>query len=167
MRPLADTDWPSVHAWSRLPESCRYQAWGPNSEEETRAFVGEAAAVWRRCPQTRFPYAAEEAGDVIGMGEIFVRNSAHRQGEIAYIVHPRLWGRGIGTTIARTLIDIGFTDHRLHRIFATCDPRNTASEHILRRVGMSYEGRLRHVLLVRDGWRDSLLFSVLESEWRD
>jgi [ribosomal protein S5]-alanine N-acetyltransferase len=30
---------------------------------------------------------------------------------------------------------------------------------------MTYEGRLRQTLLLRDGWRDSEVFSILESEW--
>lgn len=29
---------------------------------------------------------------------------------------------------------------------------------------MTHEGRLRENLLIKDGWRDSLLFSVLEQE---
>jgi RimJ/RimL family protein N-acetyltransferase len=31
---------------------------------------------------------------------------------------------------------------------------------------MTYEGRLRHTLLIRDGWRDSEIFSILDNEWR-
>jgi RimJ/RimL family protein N-acetyltransferase len=54
----------------------------------------------------------------------------------------------------------------LHRIFATCDPRNTASAHVLQKVGMRLEGRLRDTMLIRDGWRDSLVYSVLEHEWQ-
>ena len=52
----------------------------------------------------------------------------------------------------------------MHRVFATCDPRNTASAGVLRKVGMAREGRLRHTLLIRDGWRDSDVYSVLEGE---
>ncbi|MFF4050393.1 GNAT family N-acetyltransferase [Streptomyces chartreusis] len=54
----------------------------------------------------------------------------------------------------------------LHRIFATCDPRNLGSARVLTKLGMTYEGRLRHTAWIRDGWRDSLTFSILEEEWR-
>jgi ribosomal-protein-alanine N-acetyltransferase len=37
---------------------------------------------------------------------------------------------------------------------------------ILKKVGMTYEGRMRHTLLLRDGWRDTELFSILGDEWR-
>jgi RimJ/RimL family protein N-acetyltransferase len=47
---------------------------------------------------------------------------------------------------------------------ATCDPRNVASARVLEKVGMTYEGRMRHTLLLRDGWRDSDVYSILETD---
>ena len=41
--------------------------------------------------------------------------------------------------------------------------RNVAS--VLRKLGMEHEGRLRHTLLLRDGWRDSDVYSILEPKW--
>jgi RimJ/RimL family protein N-acetyltransferase len=54
---------------------------------------------------------------------------------------------------------------RSHRVFATCDPRNVASAAVLRNLGLEHDGRLRHTLLLRDGWRDSDVYSILEPEW--
>jgi hypothetical protein len=65
------------------------------------------------------------------------------------------------------LLHRGFTVHGRHRIFATCDPRNLRSAAVLRRLGMTYEGRLREDQLIRDGWRDSDIYSVLVHEWND
>jgi RimJ/RimL family protein N-acetyltransferase len=95
-----------------------------------------------------------------------LRTKPHRQGELSYIVHPRLWGRGIATAAGRQLLEIGFGELKLHRIFATCDPRNGASAQVLAKLGMSYEGQLRENVLLRDGWRDSDLYGVLEQEWK-
>ena len=36
---------------------------------------------------------------------------------------------------------------------------------MLGKLGMMYEGRLRHTMLIRDGWRDSEMFSILADEW--
>ncbi|GLX06180.1 hypothetical protein Misp03_31070 [Microbispora sp. NBRC 16548] len=54
----------------------------------------------------------------------------------------------------------------MHRVYATCDPRNTASAAVLNKLGMTYEGHLRHTMKLRDGWRDSAIFSILATEWR-
>ncbi|MFI1486660.1 GNAT family N-acetyltransferase [Streptomyces sp. NPDC020747] len=55
-----------------------------------------------------FSFVARLAGDVVGMGEMRVRSHVQRQGEITYIVHPRVWGQGIGTEIGRQLLSYGF-----------------------------------------------------------
>jgi hypothetical protein len=31
---------------------------------------------------------------------------------------------------------------------------------------MTFEGRLRHTMMIRDGWRDSSVFSILAEEWQ-
>ncbi|MEU6730218.1 GNAT family protein [Nonomuraea wenchangensis] len=159
-------DWRAVHSWASLAQVSRFQTWGPNTEEQTRAFVAAAAEAWSRRPQQRFAYAARVEGDVVGMGELHVRSRANRQGEITYIVHPRFWGQGVGTEIGRELLARGFEELDLHRIYATCDPRNLGSARVLSKLGMTWEGRHRHTTLIRDGWRDSELFSILEEEWR-
>ena len=117
-------------------------------------------------PRVRFAFAAWLDGELIGTGELNVRDREHRQGEIGYLVHPRVWGRGVGTAIGRELLELGFGEVGLHRIFATCDPRNVGSVRVLGKLGMTYEGRQRHTMLVKAGWRDSEVFSVLEDEWR-
>jgi len=50
-------------------------------------------------------------------------------------------------------------------VAATCDPRNEASAVVLAKIGMIYEGRLRHSIRIRDGWRDSDIYGILASEW--
>jgi len=67
--------------------------------------------------------------------------------------------------MAGLLIDFAFEDVLLHRVYATADPRNAASRRVLEKVGMVHECRLRDAMLIRDGWRDSDVYSVLEQEW--
>ncbi len=165
LRPIETADWPAVHSWASRPEACRFQGWGPNTEDETKAFVQGAAEVWSQKPQERYSYAALLDEEVVGSGEIKVVSRTHRQGVISYIVHPRVWGRGVATAIGRELLRIGFEDLAFHRIVGTCEPRNLASARVLAKLGLTYEGRLREVALVRDGWRDSETYSILEQEW--
>lgn len=108
--------------------------------------------------------AVDPSGLVVGNGELNLRG--HRRAEISYAVHIELWGQGLGSTISELLSDWAFMHlTELERLEATCDPRNVASESVLRRLGMTDEGTLRHVRWIRDGWRDSKVFSLLRSEW--
>ncbi|MFG2841873.1 GNAT family N-acetyltransferase [Kitasatospora sp. NPDC048296] len=163
---IVQEDWSAIHSWASLDDACRYQSWGPNTEAETQDFVERAVSAWSATPPRRLVYVARLGPDAVGMGELHVRNERQRQGEISYIVHPRVWGQGIGAEIGRLLLAQGFGELGLHRIHATCDPRNLGSARVLAKLGMTYEGCLRHTQLLHDGWRDSLIFSILEDEWR-
>ena len=168
LREFAPLDWPAVHAWASRPEVCRFQAWGPNTPEATHAFLRTVLAAAAARPRSDFTLAATLTGsDVpIGSGSLYLRDRRFRTGEIAYVVHPDHWGVGLGTELARLLLDLGFGRFGLHRISATCDPRNVGSGRVLQKAGMTREGRLRHTALIRDGWRDSDVYGILEHEWR-
>lgn len=166
MRELRVGDWPSIHEWSQLEDVYRYQMWGPNSPDETRGFVETAITESARSPRVRYIWAAEVSSlQVIGIAELRVHDSTSRRGEVSYIVHPDFWRRGYGTRMARWVIEFAFTELEMHRVEATCDPRNKASAAVLQKNGMQYEGRSRENLKLRDGWRDSDRFSILEDEW--
>jgi ribosomal-protein-alanine N-acetyltransferase len=168
LRPPRHEDWRTAHEWGAHPEVSRFQAWGPNTEEESEQFVLDAAATWNipATSRTRLVWFAEHARHgVVGVGDLHIRSRTHRQAEISYLVHPKHWRRGHASEIAASMLDIAFGDLGMHRVFATCDPRNVASAAVLRKLGMRHEGRLRHTLELRDGWRDSEMFSILDTEW--
>jgi RimJ/RimL family protein N-acetyltransferase len=165
LRPIDVDDWRAVHQWASTLEACRYEVWGPNTVAETKAFVAQAVGQWSHQPQDRYVWTAEEQRMVVGLGELRISSRKWRQGEIGYVVHVDHWRRGIGTAIARALLGIAFDSMDLHRVMATCDPRNLASAAVLQKVDMTLEGRLRHTMQIRDGWRDSSVFSMLADEW--
>lgn len=166
LRPIALSDWPRVHEWAQTEQASRYQPWGPNTPGETENFAAVAVASWSARPQTRYVWAGVTPADqVVGVGEMHPRQ-ARGIGEISYAVQHEYWGQGIGSAIARLLRDFGFEALRLHRVEATCDPRNLGSARVLRSINMVHEGTLRENLRVRDGWRDSHVFGILAHEWQ-
>ncbi|MCM3710217.1 GNAT family N-acetyltransferase [Sporosarcina luteola] len=167
LREMEENDWIDVHKYASQEKVCQYQPWGPNSEQESKDFVKQVLRDARKEPRSRFVFAVivKESREMVGAGEINIRDFSNRVGEIAYIMNPQYWGKGLATEVAKLLIAHGFSDLHLHRIFATCDPRNIGSLKVLEKVGMLKEGKLREDLLIKDGWRDSLLYSILEQEW--
>ncbi len=163
LRPIEGGDAARIHEWASQPEACRYQPWGPNTLAETHSFVGTAVKTWSDRESPRRVWVAELPNlGVLGIGELKRISGSCR--EIAYAVHMAFWGRGLGSEIGRLLLVAAFSDPSTERVQATCDPRNVGSAAVLRRIGMTLEGRLRHTHLVRDGWRDSLMHSVLREE---
>lgn len=165
LREMIESDWVDVHKYASREIVCQYQPWGPNTEEESQNFVKQVIEDSKQEPRKRYVFSIIYEEKMIGAGEINIRDFTNRAGEIAYIVNPDYWGKGIATEVASLLVEFGFETLKLHRIYATCDPRNTGSSKVLEKVGMTKEGTLREDLLIKNGWRDSLLYSVLEHEW--
>jgi ribosomal-protein-alanine N-acetyltransferase len=76
----------------------------------------------------------------------------------------RYWGQGYATETGKALLTFGFDGLGLHRIFATCDPANVPSAHVLEKIGMQREGRIREHKWAKRRWRDSLLYAILDYE---
>jgi RimJ/RimL family protein N-acetyltransferase len=103
-------------------------------------------------------------GDLLGLCGVVVPRGAE-EGEIWYLLHPEWWSKGIATEAARQLLDFGFGDLGLHRIWATCLPENPASARVLEKLGMRKEGFLVGNLKIHGVWKSSFLYAMLAEEW--
>ncbi|MCU0492623.1 MAG: GNAT family N-acetyltransferase [Chloroflexaceae bacterium] len=105
---------------------------------------------------------------LIGHCYLHITNFRTGEAEIGYFLHPSAWGQGFATEAAARLLQFGFNDLLLHRISSGCIATNTVSAHVLEKVGMRYEGRLREDRLTDAGKRfDTLLYAMLRHEWHD
>lgn len=163
---LGDAD--AVHAYVSDPLVTRHITFDPNDLESSRAFVKGAIAMATETPRSAFQMGIVrcDTKELIGHCGLRVSSPYHRRGEIDYVLRRDQWGNGFATEAARLLLRFGFTELHLHRIEATCSPDNPASTRVLAKVGMKVEGRLRDHIWNRGAWRDSLLFAVLEPDWR-
>ncbi|WP_342443739.1 GNAT family N-acetyltransferase [Lysinibacillus sp. FSL K6-0057] len=166
LREFTQYDWIDVHKYASQEIVCRYQTWGPNTEEDSKEFIQDVLDEATQTPRERYVFAIIYQETLIGAVEIMIQDFTNKVGEIGYIVNPDYWGKGVATQSAKLMITFGFETLKLHRICATCDPRNIGSAKVLEKVGMLKEGVLRENMLMKDGvWRDSLLYSVLKQEW--
>lgn len=168
LREIVESDWKEVHKYASQIDVCKYQPWGPNTDDVTKDFIKQILVDQKTNNRTRFAFAIieKESNELIGSIEFNIRDVQNRIGEIGYVIHPDYWGKGYASEVAKELIRFGFTQFNLHRIYATCDVRNIASAKVLEKCGLTLEGKMREDLLLRDGWRDTYLFSILEHEWR-
>jgi [ribosomal protein S5]-alanine N-acetyltransferase len=84
---------------------------------------------------------------------------------LGYAVHADHWGHGYATDASLTLLRFAFTTLGKHRVSAAIGPDNEASIAVVKRLGFTYEGRIRHHVFTNGEWRDSLLYSLLEHEY--
>jgi RimJ/RimL family protein N-acetyltransferase len=93
------------------------------------------------------------------------RSIPDQQGEVGYIFHPDVHGRGYASEGARTLLAFAFEVMGLHRVYARCDARNAASARVMQRLGMRQEAHLREHAQFKGRWDEELIWAVLDHEW--
>lgn len=105
------------------------------------------------------------SGDFVG--ELGIRLAATRfqMGEIYYNLIPTMWGKGYGLESCEALLHFAFTNLRLHRIEAGVAVENARSIRLLKRLGMTQEGRKRKILPLQTGWSDNFIFAILKEEF--
>lgn len=105
------------------------------------------------------------AGDDVALGWVILIDGKPDVKEIGYILRRDRWGSGIAREAVTRVIDHGFGEMKLRRIFADTDPENPGSIGLLERLGFQREGRLRGEWETHIGVRDSLIYGLLRDEW--
>ena len=167
LRDFNEEDWKSVHEYASDPEVVRYVEFGPNKEEESKSFIHRALVHRKEKPRKDFTLAIvlKATNTLIGGCGIYLISPDNQEGSIGYVLNRNFWGQGYATETAQALLEFGFNQLKLHRIFATCDPKNTASARVLEKIGMRREAYFREHKWIKGKWRDSLLYAILEHEW--
>ncbi len=101
------------------------------------------------------------------VGDFMLRWTAdqHRQGEIGGSLHPDFQGQGLAVETYAELLEIGFSDFNLHRIFGRCDGRNSASIRALEKVGLQREAHLIENEFVKGEWTDEVVLAIRRNQW--
>jgi RimJ/RimL family protein N-acetyltransferase len=153
-----------VHAYAADPEVCRHMEWGPNTPQQTSEFVDEMVMAASEPDRPSITWAVTVGGALVGACMISVTSARHGRGEIGYVLAREHWGRGYATEAASAVLAFAWDVLGLHRVEATCRPRNIGSQRVLRKLGMQQEAVLRSHVLIRGRREDSLLFAVVAGD---
>jgi RimJ/RimL family protein N-acetyltransferase len=112
-----------------------------------------------------FPMAVVVKDSPVLMGVAGIHLSHSQKGELGYWVGVPYWGKGYTTEAVKRLIQFGFEDLGLNRIFASHFANNPASGRVMAKAGMTYEGTMRQHIQKQDVLLDLIFYSVLQSEY--
>ncbi|MCL2121687.1 MAG: GNAT family N-acetyltransferase [Clostridiales bacterium] len=168
LRKFQESDFAAVHSYASRADNLTYLTWGPNSEENTKAFLAFAIAQAEEAPCTNYQYAAVlKANDQL-IGAINLTLSG-REAETGWILHKAYWNQGYGTEMAAAVLRFGFHYLNLHRILAHCDAENIGSYRVMEKIGMRREGVFLKGRPAHKGsekeYGDELSYAFLKEEW--
>ena len=169
LREFEDADFSDVHRYASDLRVVEHLSWGPNSETDTRNFITKAIHHRQASPRREFEFAVvlRATGRIIGGCSLCARGQPENATcEIGYCFLHEVWGHGYGAEAVEALVNFGVSETGVHRIFATIDLDNPASTRLVERLGFRREGVMRQDAFVRGVWKDSLIYALLDTEWR-
>jgi ribosomal-protein-alanine N-acetyltransferase len=168
LREFAKSDWEAVLAYQSDPQYLQYYRWTHRTARDVQSFLQTFIDQQQKVPRHHFQFAVilKAGGGLIGNCGIRKSTPDDHQAEIGFEFAPEHWGRGYATESACLLLAFGFEELNMHRIWARCLAENQRSSRVLRKLGMQLEGRLRQNEWFKDRWWDTLLYGMLEDEWR-
>jgi [ribosomal protein S5]-alanine N-acetyltransferase len=168
LREFRPDDEADMHAYACDPDVVRLMIWGPNTPEMTRIYLDSVLLAQQRWPRPDITLAIELTAErrLIGSIALRIKDERNSTADIGYVLNRAYWGRGYMVEAARAVLKAAFRELGLHRVWATCDPRNRASYRVMEKLGMRREAHFRKDVMEKGEWRDSYLYAILREEWR-
>lgn len=168
LRPFTLADAPAVKALAGAKEIAANTLSFPHPYEDgmAEAWIGPQASAYEAGTQAIFAIEEKSSGSLAGTIGLQLEKQ-HARGELVYWIGLPFWGRGIATEAGRALLELGFDRMGLNRIQAMYFTRNPASGRVMEKLGMRFEGILRHYILKWDVFEDVAVYSLLAAEWRE
>lgn len=100
---------------------------------------------------------------LIGSCQLHTIDRTHRSAELQIRIGSRdHWGHGYGTEAVRLLLEVGFSDLGLHRIYLHVLADNVRAQRAYLRAGFLQEGVLREAAFVDGRFQSLVVMGILE-----
>ena len=160
LREPALADAPAVLVFRGDPRVQRFNDEPLRDAAAAEAFIRFLRADSASDARRHWAITADE--EVVGLIGLHTGQHHHRRAELGYDMAISRWGQGIASEAARTVIDYGFTEMKLHRIQAHTIADNHRSVRLLERLGFHREGTLREYSMEDDlTFHDSAVYGLL------
>ena len=167
LRPLTPDDAPALvrRAGRREIADTTVSIPHPYSEQHAREWIAGHIGLFAKGKGAVFGMELRREGTLAGTIGLREIDTEHLQAELGFWVAVECWGQGYATEGARAVVNFGFEQLGLNRIYAHHMVRNPASGRVLAKIGMKQEGLLRQRVRKWGVFEDVVLLAVLRNEW--
>jgi RimJ/RimL family protein N-acetyltransferase len=138
----------------------------PYEDGMAEAWIGTHDEAFARGERLTLAVTGRDGGALLGAVTLMFR-PAHASAELGYWVGVPYWNRGYATEAAAAMLRHAFATLGLNRVHATHLTRNPASGRVMRKLGMTHEGRRREHYRRWGMFEDVEEYGVLRREWRE
>jgi len=167
LEPLSLAHVPALIEVGLDPELWRWTAGSVKSAQEMKTYVGNALDRQRQGTVVPFATVERKTGRVIGSTRFANIDPHDRRVEIGWTWIARPWQRTpINTEAKYLMLRHAFETWICMRVEFKTDVLNAQSRAAILRIGAKEEGIFRNHMMMESGRiRDSIYFSIIDSEW--
>jgi RimJ/RimL family protein N-acetyltransferase len=168
LEPCADAHLDGLNAVNADPEVMRYISGQAQTRAETQEMIDRVKARWAEFRYSWWTFIERDSGQIIGAG--CVQNLRREMTpnadptcplELGWRLRRDRHGRGYASEAAFAMGDWAIDTFKPDELLAVCEPANTASSNVMKRLGMHDRG------LQRWYGKDMATFGMSADEWRD
>ena len=159
LRRYRESDLQDLYEYLSDSDVVKFEPYKPKTMEET-----EKNLRWRI--STDEMIAVELKSEHKMIGNLYLGKREFESLELGYVFNKAYWGSGYARESCEAMIALAFSNG-IHRIYAECDPQNTASWKLLESLGFAREAHLKsNVYFWKDEynnpiWKDTYIYARL------
>jgi len=140
----------------------RYITGRPDTLEDTQAMIDRVKARWADTGYSWWAFIELGSEEMIGAGCIqhLGRNNANPL-EIGWRLRRDKWGQGFASEAAERMAAFAFETLNSELLRAVCDPANSASSNVMKKLGMQYRG-IEHWYHL-----DLAVYDMTQADWQN
>jgi len=143
-----------------LPDSLlTLEHWQKHSEQLLKEYADGSAV-------RLFVFTPDESELIGTVGLTRITRGVRFDCSLSYAIRQAYEGSGIMSEAVAAAIGHAFEELGLHRIEAAHAPDNHRSGRLLQRLGFQRVGTIPGFLLTQEGWRDTILYTLLNANWQ-
>lgn len=166
LRELSRQDLPCINLWRNnitlvksLGSPFRYIS--PEIDEKWYGTYLE-----NRSTQIRLAIVPESCSNLVGLVSLTSIDWVYRSAEFSICLgDPDFCGQGLGMHVSTRVIEHGFNDYGLNRIWLSVNTDNSRALRLYSKLGFVQEGTLRQSIFKNGKFCDAILMSLLVSDW--
>lgn len=128
-------------------------------------WIGTHQEEFEKGNQVVFAIALRQGNYLIGAMGLSSIDNEHDYAALGYWIGKPYWNQGFCTEAGRAVLNYGFEQLNLNRIYAEHFMRNPASGRVMQKLGMTHEGCLRQHIKKWGHYEDVEVYGILKKEF--
>lgn len=133
----------------------------PYKKEEAIDWINSHEKKYKEGILISYAITVKKTKDLIGCVSLRI-DKKHDNAELGYWIGKNNWNKGFCSEAAKALINYGFSELKLNKIYATHFDINPASGRVMEKIGMKLEGHLKKHVKKWNKYYDLIWYGILK-----